>query len=346
MRDLAENVKMFRFVHPSGGLLTRFTAGSHLIVHMRDGEKVHRNAYSLLNCEYGNGMTYIIAVALDPNGKGGSRFMHEKLKQGMELSVSVPANNFPAAAHATKHLLVAGGIGITPLFAQRLELKARAAPCELHYTYRDAARAAFVELLELESDPGIHQYDNARGQRLDVDALLRSQPEGTHVYVCGPEGLMDAVIETALALGWPAECVHYERFGAPRRKGDTPFEAVCQRSGKTIAVRGEETLLEALEGAGLTIPFACRAGSCGACELPVVAGQVDHRDSVLSRRRRPRERRSWPACRAARRVSCSACELRGRVTCPGAVATDCRAGSRQRASRLEHLADDGPTGAA
>lgn len=286
VRDLAENIKLFRFVHPLGGLLTRFTAGSHLIVHLRDGGKVHRNPYSLLNCEYGNGLCYIIAVALDPKGRGGSRYMHEHVKAGMEVSVSVPANNFPTAAHATKHLLIAGGIGITPLFAQRLELKARGEPWELHYTYRSASHAAFVEILELESDPNIHQYDNARGQRLDVDALLRKQPEGTHVYVCGPEGLMDAVIERALSLGWPQSAIHYERFGAPKPTGEKPFEVVCQRSGKKLTVHSDETLLEALEKSGLTVPFGCRAGSCGACEIPVLDGEVDHRDSVLSEEER------------------------------------------------------------
>jgi ferredoxin-NADP reductase len=269
-------------VHPSGGLLTHFNAGSHIVIHMRDGDQVHRNPYSLLNCEYGDGMTYIIAVQLEPQGKGGSRYLHEKVKLGTELSVSVPANQFPTAPHATKHLLIAGGIGVTPLFAHRLELKARREPVELHYTYRAAARAAFVDLLELESDPTIFQYDNARGRKLDVEALLVSQPEGTHVYVCGPEGLLNAVIETALRLGWPQSDVHYERFGAPKPKGDKPFEVFCARSGLTITVGGDESLLDALEKAGLTIPFGCRAGSCGACELPVLEGQIEHRDTVLT----------------------------------------------------------------
>lgn len=282
VRDLAENIKMFRFVHPSGGLLTRFTAGSHIVIHMRDGETVHRNPYSLLNCEYGNGQSYIIAVALDPNGRGGSRYMHEKLRAGMEVEVSVPANNFPLAAQATKHLLIAGGIGITPIFAQRLELRGRRQLCELHYTFRSMARAALAEILELESDPNIHLYDNSLGHRLDVEAVLRAQPEGTHVYVCGPEKLMDAVIDVALSLGWPRELVHYERFGAPKPKDEPPFDVFCERSGKTLTVGRAETLLEALEREGFTIPFSCRAGSCAACELPVIAGDLDHRDTVLS----------------------------------------------------------------
>jgi cytochrome P450/ferredoxin-NADP reductase len=286
VRDVAENIKMFRFVHPSGGLLTRFTAGSHIVIHMRDGNTVYRNPYSLLNCEWGNGQTYIIAVALDAQGRGGSRYMHEKVSAGMDLTVSVPANNFPLAANATKHLLIAGGIGITPIFAQRLEIRGRRQLCELHYTFRSAASAAFVDLLEIESDPNIHFYDNSLGRRLDVPTLLRAQPEGTAVYVCGPERLMDEVIEVAFRLGWPEGQVHYERFGAPRPKNEAAFTVVCERSRKELTVGGDETLLEALEREGITVPYACRSGSCGACELPVVEGECEHRDSVFSEQER------------------------------------------------------------
>ncbi|MDP2310878.1 MAG: cytochrome P450 [Pseudomonadota bacterium] len=282
VREIAEGIKLFRLVHPFGGLLTHFTAGSHVILHLRDGDKVYRNAYSLLNADFGNGLNYFIAVARDEDGRGGSRYMHDKVTAGMELSVSVPANNFPAAPHAGKHLLVAGGIGITPLFAIRNHLRAAREPYELHYTFRAAARAAFVEELELETDPAVRLYDNALGRHLDVEALIRSQPEGTHVYVCGPEGLMDAVIEAASRHHWPEGCVHYERFGALRPRHERPFEVACRRSGESLVCSGEETLLEALERSGLTLPYACRAGSCGACETFVLEGEVDHRDTVLT----------------------------------------------------------------
>jgi ferredoxin-NADP reductase len=251
---------------------------------MREGETVYRNPYSLLNCEYGNGQTYMIAVALDRKGKGGSRYMHEKVRAGMELEISVPANNFSVAESAKKHLLIAGGIGITPIFAQRLEIRGRRQLCELHYTFRNAAGAALIDMLELESDPNVHFYDNALGHRLDVVALLRSQPnpEETALYVCGPEKLMDEVIEVALRLGWPKDYVRYERFGAPRTADDEAFTVVCERSGRELVVARGETLLEALERAGFTVPFSCRSGSCGACELPVLEGEILHRDSVLS----------------------------------------------------------------
>src|SRR5262249_47190050 len=128
VRMLAPNIKLFRLAHPSGGVLTRFSAGSHIIVHLVDGDRVYRNPYSLLNAEFGNGLAYFFAVALVDGGRGGSRFLHERVEPGMVFEVSVPANNFPAAHHAKKHLLVAGGIGVTPIFALWHELRLRREP--------------------------------------------------------------------------------------------------------------------------------------------------------------------------------------------------------------------------
>src|SRR5215813_3859476 len=230
--DVSTTTKLFMLTHPTGGLLPRFTPGSHIIIHMRDGSKVHRNAYSLINGAYGEGLVYFIAVQLAPNSRGGSKYMHEKVKAGDELTISVPANYFPAAEHAIKHLLIAGGIGITPLLAHSSHLKQHEQRVELHYAFRKAETAAFAPFLTFQGDPNVHLYDESLGQKLDVPALIRRQPEGAHVYCCGPTGLMDAVVEAAEALGWPAESIHVERFGAGPRKGDEPFEAICQHSDK------------------------------------------------------------------------------------------------------------------
>jgi vanillate O-demethylase ferredoxin subunit len=280
--DLSTNTKLFVLVHPSGGLLPRFTPGSHIVIHMRDGGKVYRNSYSLINGGYAEGLGYFIGVQLAPNSKGGSKYMHEKVARGSELTISVPANYFPTAEHAIKHLLIAGGIGITPLLAHRSHLKLLEQRVELHYTFRSAETAAFVPFLQFQSDPNVHLYDSSLGQKLDIPALVRRQPEGTHLYTCGPPGLMDAAINAAEALGWPAESIHVERFGAGPRKGDESFEAVCQRSGKTVQVGATEHLLDCLEHAGIEVPFGCRAGSCGTCEVGVLAGTIIHRDTVLS----------------------------------------------------------------
>jgi vanillate O-demethylase ferredoxin subunit len=280
--DVSTTTKLFCLIHPTGGLLPRFTPGSHIVIHMRDGGTVHRNSYSLINGGYGEGLAYFIAVQLAPDSKGGSKYMHEKVARGTELTISVPANYFPTAEHAVKHLLIAGGIGITPLLAHRSQLKLLEQRVELHYTFRSAETAAFVPFLELQNDPNVKLYDSSLGQKLDIPALIRRQPEGTHLYTCGPAGLMDAAINAAEALDWPAESIHVERFGAGPRKGDEPFEAVCQLSGKTIQVGATEHLLDCLEHAGIEVPFGCRAGSCGTCEVGVLAGTIIHRDTVLS----------------------------------------------------------------
>jgi cytochrome P450/ferredoxin-NADP reductase len=282
VRDVSSTTKLFRLIHPSGGLLPKFTPGSHIVVHMRDGGKVYRNAYSLLNSGYGDGLVYFIAVQLAEPTKGGSRYMHEKVKRGTELSISIPANYFPPAEHATKHLLIAGGIGITPLIAHRYSLKLREERVELHYTFRNADTAAFASDLEFENDPNVRLYDGSLGQKLDILALIQRQPEGTHLYTCGPSGLMDAAISAAEALGWPPETIHVERFGAAPKKGDQSFKVVCVGADKTVEVGPAETLLDCLEHAGIEVPFGCRAGTCGTCEVGVLDGAIIHRDHVLS----------------------------------------------------------------
>lgn len=282
VRQVSSTTKLFRFIHPSGGLLPKFTSGSHIVVHMRDGEKVHRNAYSLLNSGYGDGLTYFIAVQLSEHSKGGSKYMHEKVERGSELTISIPANCFPPAEHATKHLLIAGGIGITPLIAHRFHLKLRQELVELHYTFRTAESAAFASDLEFENDPNVKLYDSSLGHKLDVGSLIRRQPEGTHVYTCGPAGLMEAVIKAAEDNGWPAESIHVEAFGAVAPTNEETFEAICKRSGKTVTVNSDQTLLDCLEAAGIDVPFGCRAGTCGTCEVGVLDGTVIARDHVLS----------------------------------------------------------------
>jgi cytochrome P450/ferredoxin-NADP reductase len=280
--DVSATTKLFALTHPTGGLLPRFTPGSHIVIHMRDGGKVYRNSYSLINGGYAEGLAYFIAVQLASPSKGGSKYLHENVARGDELTISVPANYFPTAEHAVKHLLIAGGIGITPLLAHRSHLRLLEARVELHYAFRSAETAAFVPFLQFQHDPNVHLYDESAGQKLDIPALVRRQPEGTHVYTCGPSGLMDAAVSAAEDLGWPPESIHVERFGAGPRKGDEPFSAVCHLSGKTVNVGTTESLLDCLEHAGIEVPFGCRAGSCGTCEVEVLSGEIIHRDSILS----------------------------------------------------------------
>jgi cytochrome P450/ferredoxin-NADP reductase len=282
VRDVSPTVKLFKLIHPSGGLLERFTPGSHIVVHMRDGASVHRNAYSLLNAGYGDGLCYFIAVQRARDSKGGSIYMHERVERGCELTISVPANNFPVAEHATKHLLIGGGIGITPMVAFRYALKLKSQHYELHYTFARGETAAFVDDLVFENDARDVLYDSSLGHKLDLPSLIRRQPAGTHLYVCGPEGLMTQAIGQAESLGWPADTIHFERFGAPLVKDDAPFQLIAQRSGKTLEIGPNETALDCLERAGIQVQCACRAGSCGSCETRVIDGTPVYRNSIMT----------------------------------------------------------------
>jgi cytochrome P450/ferredoxin-NADP reductase len=282
IRSVSPTVKMFKLIHPSGGLLERFTPGSHIVIHMRDGDHVYRNAYSLLNAGYGDGLCYFVAIQRARDSKGGSIYMHDQVERGSELTISVPANNFAVADHATKHLLIGGGIGITPMVAFRYALKLRGERFELHYTFANSETAAFVDDFQFENDSNDVLYDSSLGQKLDIPSLVRRQPEGTHVYVCGPEGLMTQTIEVAENLGWPSDSIHFERFGAPILKGDAPFDIIATRSGETVHVGGNETALDALERAGIQVQSACRAGSCGSCQTRVMSGTIIPRDSILT----------------------------------------------------------------
>lgn len=282
IRDLAPKVRLLVLNHPSGGTLTHFTAGSHIVLHLRDGGSAYRRAYSLLNAGFGDGLSYFIAVKLAEPSTGGSRFLFEKVRRGDEFVISVPANHFPLCREARGHVFVAGGIGITPFIAMRNELRLSGQTSELHYAYRNAETAAFIDLLKMTGDPGVHLYDGSLGQRLDVASILRRQARSTHVYTCGPKSLMDEVISRAVELGFSDDAIHTESFGTEAPNTGAAFTVSCRISGLELEVPENMTLLACLESAGVEVPHACMAGSCGLCKLPVVEGGIIHKDSVLT----------------------------------------------------------------
>ena len=277
VRQLTPLVREFTFEAEQGSL-PGFSAGSHVLVHMPAAGRTLRNAYSLLG-DPGEPQRYRIAVRLQDDSRGGSRFMHEQVQEGDRLKLSPPANLFALHSQARHHLLIAGGIGITPFLAQIAELERRGASFELHYACRggltDAYRAELAERL----GERFHAYDATAGERLDIAALLAGQALGSHVYVCGPERLIDGVREAAAALGWPAGRLHWEAFAAAA-PGE-PFVAVLAGSGRRIEVAGDASLLEALEEAGVEVPSLCRGGVCGQCATRYLDGAVEHRDGFL-----------------------------------------------------------------
>lgn len=265
------------------GELPGFSCGSHVVVQMPLGGRILRNAYSLLS-EPGNRQYYRIAVRLQEQSRGGSQFMHQRVQAGDRLQISVPHNLFPLDSRARHHVLIAGGIGITPFMSYSAELQARGESYELHYAYRGGLTDAYAGHLRESLGERLHCYDAQARQRLDLRALLSRQPLGTHVYTCGPQALLQAVQEQAHALGWPAGRVHWEAFASP--EPGLPFTVQLASSGRQIEVPADFSLLEALEQEGVEVPNLCRGGVCGQCATRYLEGDVEHRDLFLAEQER------------------------------------------------------------
>lgn len=273
-------VRRFR-LDPVEGALPDFSGGSHILVEMRDGDRRRRNAYSLINAP-GEPDRYEIAVRRQADGRGGSAFLHDRVKVGDHLRVTVPANLFPLDWRARRHVLIAGGIGITPFMAMTAQLAAADAPFELHYAMKTPEAGAFAARLQGMYGDAVHLYASMRGERLPLERLISDQPLGTHLYVCGPQRLIDEVARRTGAAGWPPSHVHAERFDGARP--GAPFAVTLGRSGRTLAVGDTESLLDALERDGVAIDSQCRGGACGRCLTDVLAcdGTIAHADHYLS----------------------------------------------------------------
>jgi ferredoxin-NADP reductase len=247
-------------------------AGAHVIVDIPGPNRVWKNAYSLAG-QPGDTMQYEIIVRRVEHSRGGSAWLHDHAAVGDELAVSAPQNLFPIARTAQHHLLLSAGIGVTPFLAYR---RALTTPYTLHHCCRPEDEAAFTALLAPAKNVHIHTSRNA----LNLTRVLASQKLNTQLYVCGPEGFMEDVLDVALRAGWPASKIHRESFGGAT--GGAPFTVRLERTRRDIHVGADETLLEALEAAGLAPPCLCRGGACGECELKVLDGVPEHRDHFLS----------------------------------------------------------------
>lgn len=276
-----ELITRFRFVSRDGAPLPAFSGGAHTVVEMDDHGTRRMNPYSLMG-DPSDTSGYSISVRRDDAGRGGSLFMHRHVKPGMEMVLSHPVNLFPLDQRARKHLMIAGGIGITPFLAQIAQLSHLGGAFELHYSARNRALGAYMQDLVARHGERAHLYFDDEKKFIDLKALLALQPLGTHLYVCGPKGMINWVRQTAEAMGWPLQAVHHEEFLAPGT--GTPFTAYLQASGKTVQVGTHQSLLEAIEAAGVDAPYLCRGGACGQCETRVISadGTILHRDHWLT----------------------------------------------------------------
>lgn len=274
-------VLLLDLIDRTGNPLPPFEAGAHVDLHLAPGLV---RQYSLCG-DPADRNRYRLGILRDPASRGGSVAAHDRLQEGTEVAVGLPRNLFPLAADATHSILIGGGIGITPMIAMAHALAAAGSGFELHYCGRSRDACAFLgELAEaaFRDRTALHLDDGPDGQRLDLPALLGSAPAGTHLYVCGPAGFMDWVIGEATRLGLPAERIHREYFQAAAVTGGSGFEVVAKRSGKTVRVAEDETIVQALGRIGIKVQMSCEQGVCGTCLCTVLEGTPDHRDVFLT----------------------------------------------------------------
>jgi len=256
--------------------LVPFTPGAHIDVQVPNGLV---RQYSLCG-DARDASRYKIAVKREPDGRGGSRSMHEDLEEGSAIGILEPRNHFPLADDAKHSLFIAGGIGITPIYAMIQALDAAGGSWELHYCARSQAHAAFYpELVALGGRRVTSWF--AEQPLLDARTLLHDIRDDTHVYCCGPTGLMGSVKQAT--AHWPAGRIHFEYFAAPARN-DAPnrhFEIELRSAGMVLEVPPERTILAVVREHGIDVPSSCEEGVCGTCETRVLEGECDHRDLLL-----------------------------------------------------------------
>jgi vanillate monooxygenase ferredoxin subunit len=300
-RDEAPGIASFELASENGQPLPAFDAGSHVDVHLPNGLV---RQYSLCN-DPRETHRYLIAVLRDEAGRGGSKAVHDLVREGDRLQISAPRNDFALADDAAHHLLLAGGIGITPILCMAERLAASGASFGMHYCTRSKERTAFIERLAqagFAKSVQLHHDDHPGGSTFDIVQALSEAPEGTHLYVCGPRGFMDFVLDTARARGWPENRLHYEFFGAvanPTAVGGS-FQVRIASSGATIEVAPECTVVQALAAHGIEVITSCEQGVCGTCLTRVLSGEPDHLDSYLTDEERAANDQFLPCCSRAK----------------------------------------------
>lgn len=293
----ALDIVTLELVASDGRALPAFSAGSHVDVQLPGG--ITRQ-YSLCN-DPKETHRYLIGVLRDPASRGGSQAVHDSVQEGDVLQISAPRNHFGLAHEAKQHLLLAGGIGVTPILCMAERLAITGAAFEMHYATRAPERTAFRDRIAASSfaDRVHFHHDNGdAAQKLDLKALLASPQAGTHLYVCGPKGYMDAVLGTARAAGWPESQLHYEFFGAEVAKSDSDagFEIRLASSGRIIMVPKDQTVTQALAAAGVEVMVSCEQGVCGTCLTRVLEGVPEHKDSYLTPEEQAANDQFTPCC--------------------------------------------------
>jgi vanillate O-demethylase ferredoxin subunit len=297
----AVDIASFELASVDGKPLPPFSAGSHIDVHVAEGLT---RQYSLCN-DPTETHRYLIGVLRDPASRGGSVTMHDKVCEGDKLRISAPKNHF-ALDHGTAHaLLLAGGIGVTPVLCMAERLAQVSATFDMHYCTRAPERTAFMERIRrapFANRVSFHFDAGTPEQKLDLPAVLAASPEGTHLYVCGPKGFIDFVLACARAAGWSEDRLHLEYFGAGPQEGQVSeaFEVQIASTGQRITIPAGRPVTEVLAAQGIEIPISCEQGICGTCITRVLEGEPDHRDMYFTDAEKAKNDQFTPCCSRAK----------------------------------------------
>jgi ferredoxin-NADP reductase len=274
---VANNVVLVDLACPDGSALPPWTAGAHVALHLRPGLD---RQYSLCG-DPSDRSRWQVAVLLEPSGRGGSKFVHDSLRENTRVLASAPLNHFPLV-RADRYLFIAGGIGITPIKVMMAAAEDARIPFAAVYGGRSRHSMAFLKTLCARHGDRIDVRPQDERGLLDLDEILSRREDGTLVYCCGPEGLIKAV--EARSSGWPPGTLHVERF-KPKDVAEAEsrgFEVELAKSGMTLVVPPTGSILEVVEAAGVEVACSCREGTCGMCKTRVIAGTIEHRDSWLT----------------------------------------------------------------
>lgn len=294
IHHVALNVKAFELKHPNERPLPPFTAGSHIDVYLGNGLS---RSYSLLNSPEETNR-YVIAVHRSPTSAGGSSYMHEEILSGDFLKCTSPKNHFPLEEIAASFCFIAGGIGVTPMLSMIHRAIALGKPWELHYCTRTRQHAAYLNELQsltASSHGRLHTYfdQEPEGNRLDLAALASGISDQTHLYCCGPTGMLEAFESVTHRI---RDRAHVEYFGAKEAAArDGGYTVELAKSGLTLTIPQGKSILDIVLDAGIPIRTSCREGICGSCETAILHGEADHRDALLSDQER-KDNKSMMIC--------------------------------------------------
>lgn len=296
VREEADGIVGLLLKDAKGRALPKWSPGAHVELCVGDYDR----RYSL--CGDPAADTYQVAILREDAGRGGSRYIHDTVRPGTQVKLRGPSNLFRLDQDAERYVLVAGGIGITPIIAMADHLKAQGKAYEMHYAGRSRRTMAFLDRLARDHGDALCVYAGDEGARMDLPALVAALPEGGQIYSCGPDRMISMLEDLTADL--PEGTFHFEHFTTKGAGLDpaveTAFEAELVDSGLTVHVGADTTLLDAIRSAGIDVASDCCEGLCGSCEVEVVEGEIDHRDMVLTRAERAGNTRMMSCCSRAR----------------------------------------------